>query len=550
MESKYLVFIYERDNSMLKFNTSTAYFSMEFGLNNDFKIYAGGLGVLAGDYLKAAKDNNLPVIGVGIKWKQGYVEQYIEEDNKIVDAFYNNEYSFLKDTKIKVSVRIRDRDVWCKVWKVECFNNAELYLLDTDLPENHDRWITGQLYGWFEEERIAQEMVLGIGGVRALRALHKDVNLYHLNEGHTVFAAFELINEKIRLGCNAYDAWSMTKNQIVFTTHTPAFEGTEFHGLNILEYMGAFNGLSSEFVRELGGEPFNMVAAALRLSRKANAVSSLHGKFTNEMWKELHRRCDIISITNGIHIKTWADREILNAYNKGLDLWKPHMNNKQKLIDYIESIKGVKFDINKLIIGFARRAATYKRADLIFKDEEIIRPLLESKTIQLVFSSKAHPLDFASKETIKHILEMEKKYPDSVVFIENYDMYKSAILTKGVDVWLNNPRVNKETCGTCGMKAAVNGVINFSTLGGWWNEACWDGVTGFKIDDGFISKDIEEMDRHDANSLYDVLINKIIKIYYNDNEKWKNMMYCSIKAIIDNFSSDRMIEAYYTNLYR
>lgn len=535
---------------MLKPNTSIAYFSMEFGLHNDFKIYAGGLGILAGDYLKAAKDNNLPVIGIGIKWKQGYVEQHVEDDNKIVDAFHNNDYSFLKDTKIKINVKIRDRDVWCKIWKVDTFNNSELYLLDTDLPENYDRWITGQLYGWFEEERIAQEMVLGIGGVRALRALHKDVNLYHLNEGHTVFATFELIKEKMELGCDKHDALSMTRNQTVFTSHTAAFEGAEFHGLNILEYMGAFNGLDRDFVKEIGGEPFNMVAASLKLSRKANGVSLMHSKLTKDMWKGLEKKCEIINITNGIHIKTWADEEILNAYYKKNDIWKFHMNNKQNLINYIESVSGVKFNINKLLIGFSRRAAVYKRADLIFKNEEIIAPLLKNKTIQMVFSSKAHPLDYAGKEIIKHILEMQKKYPEAIVFIENYDMYKGSIITKGVDVWLNNPRINKETCGTSGMQAAINGILNLSTLGGWWAEAYSEGNNGFKIGDQFTLEDIEEQDKNDAESLYDVLLNKVIDIYYNDSDKWKSMMYSSIKTVIDNFSSDRMIKAYYENLYR
>jgi starch phosphorylase len=531
-------------------NPTVAYFSMEFGLNSDFKIYAGGLGILAGDFLKAAKDNNFPVIGIGIKWKQGYVEQYIDEQGRIVDSFYNNEYSFLKDTGVKVSVQIRGRDVLCKVWKVDCFGNAELYLLDTDLPENSDRWITGQLYGWFEEERIAQEMILGIGGVRALRALNKNIDLYHFNEGHAAFAGFELIKEKREKGYNPYDAWNESRNQIVFTTHTPVYEGNEFHGLNILEYMGAFNGLDRYLVKEIGGDPFNMTAAGLRLSKKSNAVSVLHGKIANEMWKYIDRRSEIISITNGVHVGTWADKELTKACKYGEDLWQYHIKNKEKLIDYIYEEKDIKLDKDKLLIGFARRAAPYKRGDLIFTDEDKVAPLLKNGDIQIIISTKAHPLDFTGKEIIKHVLSIQKKYPRSVVFLDNYNMDKGELLTKGVDVWLNNPRVTKEACGTSGMKAAMNGVLNLSTLDGWWPEACWDEVTGWQIGEGFVSEDIGLQDRHDADSLYDVLFNKVIKIYYNDRKKWNEMMSASINSVIDRFSAERMIIEYYDKLYK
>lgn len=527
-----------------------AYFSMEFGLNSNFKIYAGGLGILAGDYLKAAKENNLPVIGIGIKWKQGYVEQHIDKDGRIVDSFYNNEYGFLQDTGVKVNVKIRQRDVWCKVWKVDCFGNSELYLLDTDLPENSDRWITGQLYGWFQEERIAQEMVLGIGGMRALRALNKNIDIFHFNEGHAVFAGFELIKEKKERGYNPYDAWNESRKQIVFTTHTPVLEGNEFHGLDILEYMGAFNGLDRYLVREIGGDPFNMTAAGLRLSKRSNAVSALHGRIANDMWKAIDRKSEIISITNGVHIDTWGDKSLIEASSRGENLWSYHMNNKEKLIDFIFEEKDVKLDKNKLLIGFARRAAPYKRGDLIFSDEERIAPLLKSGDLQIIISSKAHPLDFAGKEIIKHILSIEKKYPNSVIFLDNYNMEKAALLTKGVDVWLNNPRVTKEACGTSGMKAAINGVLNLSTLDGWWPEACWDEVTGWQIGGGFISDDVKVQDSHDATSLYDVLFNKVIETYYNNRKKWSEMMSASVNGMINRCSADRMIKEYYEKLYR
>ena len=528
---------------------SVAYFSMEFGLESNFKIYAGGLGVLAGDFIKAAKDNNFPVIGIGIKWKQGYVEQHIDGEGRIVDSFYNNEYNFLKDTGIKISVKIRGREVFCKVWLVDCFGNASLYLLDTDLPENQDRWITGQLYGWFEEERIAQEMVLGIGGIKALRALNINVDRYHFNEGHAVFAGLELIREKKLQGVNPYDALNIVRNQIVFTTHTPIIEGNESHGLDVLEYMGTFNELERTFIKYIGGEPFNMTAAALKLCRRANAVSVLHGKIANDMWKDIDKRSEIISITNGVHVGTWGDKNIIAAWKNHEDIWSCHMKNKKALIDYVYDKKAVRLDENKLLLGFARRAAPYKRGNLIFKDEGKIGPLLKDRTIQIVFASKAHPLDFQGKEIIKNILEFQRKYPEAVVFLDDYDMDKAALLTRGADVWLNNPRITKEACGTSGMKAAINGVLNLSTLDGWWPEACWDEVTGWQIGDGIKLNSIEEQDDHDASCLYKVLIDKVIKTYYGDKETWKHMMYASINGIIDRYSADRMIKEYYERLY-
>ena len=242
-----------------------AYFCMEYGLQSDFKIYAGGLGILAGDYLKGAKDMNVPIIGIGIKWRQGYGEQKISENGYPYDAYYNYKYDFLEDTGITVSVKIRNIDVLCKVWKCDNFNNNPIYLLDTDIPENTESWITGQLYGWFGEERIAQEMVLGIGGIKALRALEIPIDVYHFNEGHADFAALELIKEKMCSGFTFEDAWKLTKNEVVFTTHTPIIQGNESHPLDKLEFMGAFNGLTRDQMIRIGGDPFNMTVAGLRL---------------------------------------------------------------------------------------------------------------------------------------------------------------------------------------------------------------------------------------------------------------------------------------------
>ena len=466
-----------------------AYFCMEYGLDTSLKIYAGGLGILAGDYLKGAKDYDFPIVGIGIKWKQGYTDQLIGEDGRPYDCYYNYNYDCLKDTGVKVSVKIRQRDVLCKVWELTKFANAPLYLLDTDLPENEDSWISGQLYGWFGEERIAQEMVLGIGGVRALRALGIDIDVYHFNEGHALFAGFELVKEKMDAGMSFEEAVEASRDEIVFTTHTPIVQGNESHYLDRLMYMGANNGLTLEQLISLGGAPFNMTVGALRLSRMSNAVSQLHNKTANKMWAHIDNRSEIIGITNGIHLPTWVDERMIACTKKAKDLWDNHMDNKKKLIDFVKERTNVKLDINKLLIGFSRRAAPYKRSDFIFSDESIIGPLLKEGKIQIVFSGKAHPLDDTGKEIVEKIIAMTKKYPQSVVFLENYDMTIGAMLTRGADVWLNNPRRPKEASGTSGMKAAMNGVLNLSTLDGWWPEACEHGINGWQFGDGFESED-------------------------------------------------------------
>jgi starch phosphorylase len=526
-----------------------AYFCMEYGLDASFKMYAGGLGILAGDYLKGARDYDYPIIGIGIKWKQGYTDQYIGEDGRPYDAYHNYQYDFLEDTGITVTVRIRQQDVICKVWRTTAFGNAPLYLLDTDLPENEDCWITGQLYGWFGEERIAQEMVLGIGGVRALRALGIEVDVYHFNEGHAVFAGFELLREKMAQGDTYREALAKTRETIVFTTHTPVIQGNEVHPIHRLLYMGANNGLSIEDLVEIGGAPFNMTIAALRLSRISNAVAQLHAVTANKMWAHVKGRSEIIGITNAIHIPTWVDPIIARAAENGDDLWKPHQANKRKLIEFIEERTGKRLDPEVLLIGFSRRAAPYKRSNLIFGDPEIIRPLLENKRLQIVFSGKAHPLDDIGKEIVANLVSMAKIYPETVVFLENYDMTIAHRLTQGADVWLNNPRRPKEASGTSGMKAAMNGALNFSILDGWWPEACRDGINGWQFGDGFESEDEAVQDAHDMRALYKVLLDEVIPTYYKNKEKWADMMRQSILGIRENYGVKRMLDEYNRLMY-
>ena len=527
-----------------------AYFCMEYGLDSDFKMYAGGLGILAGDYMKGAKDNGMPIVGIGLKWKQGYTDQHITEAGTPIDCYENHIYDFLEDTGIKITVRIRQRNVVCKVWKVDCFGNATIYMLDTDIPENEDTWITGQLYGWFGEERIAQEMVLGIGGVRALRKLGIPVDVYHFNEGHAVLAAIELIREKMEIGMSFESALEATRREVVFTTHTPIKQGNEEHYLNRLEYMGAFNGLTAEQMIHIGGAPFNMTVAALRISKKSNAVAQLHAETANKMWAHIDYAGPIIGITNAIHKPTWVDERIQQSVEDCTALWENHRANKKALVEFVKERTGVQLDADVLLIGFSRRAAAYKRSNFIFRDEAVIRPLLEQKKLQIVFSGKAHPLDDSGKQIVSNLVKMSKEYPNAVVFLENYDMTIGRMLTRGSDVWLNNPRRPLEASGTSGMKAAMNGVLNFSVLDGWWPEICRHGVNGWQIGNGFESSDVEKQDENDIASLYRTLLEEIIPTYYDNRDRWVSMMQESIRSTSYQFSVERMLKEYFEELYR
>ncbi len=535
-----------------------AYFCMEYGLESNFKIYAGGLGILAGDYLKAAKDSELPVIGVGILWKQGYTQQLIDGEGKPYDCYPNYKYDFLNDTGVKVKVKVRSRDVYCKVWEVNNYGNNPLYLLDTDLPENSDTWISGQLYGWFAEERIAQEMVLGIGGVRALRALGIEPDIYHFNEGHAVFAGTELIREKMEEEDLEFkDAWEETREEIVFTTHTPIIQGNEEHPHSLLQYMGAYQNLTLEQIAAIGGVPFNMTVAGLRLSYISNGVSQLHSETANKMWEDIDNRSEIIGITNGVHRSTWVSSEISEVYQDKEKLWQTHNKLKKELIEFVKNKTDRELSIDSLLIGFARRAAPYKRGNFIFSNLEVIEPLLKENKVQIILSGKAHPLDDVGKEIVAKQVAMAEKYPNSVIFLEDYDMEIGHYMTRGCDLWLNNPRRPKEACGTSGVKAAMNGVLNFSTLDGWWPEAYEEGKNGWQLGDakdendfdGDSSEKIEKQDQYDLNSLYQTLTDEILATYYDNQEKWITMMQQSIEDTKEEFSAKRMIMEYYEKMY-
>lgn len=466
-----------------KLTPKTAYFSMEFGLDAKLPIYAGGLGILAGDFLKSAKELNLPLTGIGILWRRDYTEQTIGEDGYPHDAYPEIDFSSLKDTGVKITVNILGAEVPCKIFLADQFNNAPLYLLDTGYLGSHYSWITSKLYESNLEIRVAQEIILGIGGVRALKALGIDIDIYHFNEGHAVMAGLELIKNKMLLEKLSFEnAWEEVRQKIVFTTHTPVEAGNEKHEHYLLKKMGAYNGFSYDEMKEIGGDPFNMTIAGLRLSLIANGVSKVHGETSRKMWHDVCGIRPIISITNGVHVATWQDKRINEAFQKGSGLWEIHQELKKELLQFVYNKRGVKLQEDSLLIGFARRAAPYKRNDLIFRDIEVIDSLLKEGKLQLIFSGKAHPDDLTGKNIIYALVQMEKKYPGSVVFLENYDMEIAQLLVKGCDVWLNNPVKPLEASGTSGMKAAMNGVLNLSVVDGWVGEGPQHGVSGWLLE--------------------------------------------------------------------
>jgi len=527
----------------------TAYFCMEYGLDEKMRIYAGGLGILAGDILKAAKEYSYPITGIGLMWRKGYSKQIINKNGRPEDHHPVNEeiYDFAVDTGETVSIKIKDQKVKLKIWKLDRFDNATLYLLDSNLPENRKyQNITDGLYDGFNEKRIAQEIVLGIGGVKAIRKLGLNIDIYHFNEGHAALAGTELIREKMEKGLSFKKAWNEVKENIVFTTHTPVKEGNEAHSLDSLKKMGAFNTLSRKQMKEIGDSPFSMTVAGLRLSRISNGVAKLHGQTSREMWKKVEGKSPIISITNGVHRKSWVDQRIVDNIDDKDKIYETHKEMKKELVDYIKKNNGAELDPDKLIIGFARRATAYKRPNLIFQKADVIDPYLECGEIQLVFSGKAHPTDDNGKDIVSKIVKKAEEFPNSVVFLEDYNMEIGRYMTRGVDIWLNNPRKPLEASGTSGMKAAMNGGLNLSILDGWWVEGCEHGINGWQFGDGYVG---EGQDESDLYALYRVLFNEVIPTYYSNKDRWKDMMKESIDTTFERFSAKRMVERYYDEMY-
>jgi starch phosphorylase len=516
-----------------------AYFCMEFGLHETFPIYAGGLGVLAGDFIKAARDLGAPLVAVGLRWERGYGAQRIGPDGHPYEEFPAYECNFLRDTGVQVRVRVRGVEIPCSVSVTDRFGHVPLFLIEPMRAQ--DRWVTHRLYEASSDVRIAQEMLLGIGGVRALNWLGIPIAQYHFNEGHAVFAGIEMIAERMERGESFPEAWEEVRRQIVFTTHTPVKEGNEEHSLKDLRRMGACLQLSGAEMREIGGDPFNMTVAGLRLAHAANAVSELHGKTSRAMWAHVDGAAPITSVTNGVHVRTWQSEKVRGAGAEAL--WAAHLALKQDLIAAIELRNGVRLDPEALFIGFARRAAAYKRSDLVLRDEKRLATLLEKHPVALVFSGKAHPDDTIGRGIVARIVEAQEKHPGRVVFLQNYDLGLARLLTRGCDVWLNNPIRPLEASGTSGMKAAMNGILNLSILDGWWPEGCQHGVNGWAIGNSDSGDD-----EHDLAALHRLLEEEVFPAWA-DRGRWVGMMQASIAMASTRFSAARMVREYFTRLY-
>jgi len=524
--------------------STVAYFCMEYGLHEEFPIYAGGLGVLAGDFMKSARDLGCPVVGVGLRWGRGYSRQRIGPDGTPADEFPEYATDLLDDTGVRVRVRVAAREVEARVWHTQRWGNAPLFLLEPVAEE--DAWITHRLYEPTLDRRVAQETLLGVGGVRALARLDLEVDTYHFNEGHAVFAGIEMIAARMAAGAEFRAAWDEVRRRIVFTTHTPIPAGNEVHPLGELRRLGACCELLDAEMEAIGGDPFNMTVAGLRLSRCANAVSALHAEVSRAMWCEVAGASPIVAITNGVHVPTWQDARVRDAREDPARLWAAHQALKGEMLGAVAARTGATLDPDVPTLAFARRAAAYKRADLIFRDLGRLEPLLRDRRLQLVFAGKAHPDDAEGRRIVAGLVAMARHYPDAVVFVPDYNMEVARLLTRGADVWLNNPLRPLEACGTSGMKAALNGVLNLSVLDGWWPEACRHGENGWAIGDG--GQGAPDQDARDLEALHRTIAGEVLPAYA-DRARWVRMMQAAIATVEERFSSDRMVREYFARLY-
>lgn len=599
-----------------------AYFSSEFGLHETLPIYAGGLGVLAGDHLKEASDLGLPFVAMGFIYTQGYFSQHVSEDGWQESRRLTLEFGdlpvmpILSDDgePIMVSVELAGRDLHARIWEIHV-GRVPLYLLDSNVDENNtaDRALTARLYSSDPDLRISQEILLGIGGVRALRMMGYNPVAWHMNEGHSAFLALERAREQVQNGLSFEEAREKIRQHNLFTTHTPVPAGSdEFPRWLIDKYFSNFwpeLGLDAEGFMALArheqpwGETFSMPILALRFSSQANGVSQLHGRVARRMWNFLwpdlkEEDVKISYVTNGVHTGTWLARRMGNLYTKYLgkqwkerlddpeiwekvweipdeELWRLRTHLKRKMLGYIRErarlqwmregihpvqviASGVLLDSSTLTIGFARRFATYKRANLILKDVDRLLAILNRRNqpVQIIFAGKAHPADEPGKQLIQEVYRAVKKAENGgrLVFLEDYDIHLARYLVQGVDVWLNTPRRPNEASGTSGEKAALNGALNLSVLDGWWGEG-FNGKNGWVIGDDQDDPNNEEHDRADADKLYDILESEIVPLYYDRPSpslpptKWLEMVKESIRTLAPRFSARRMLKEYFENLY-
>jgi glycogen phosphorylase len=597
-----------------------AYFSAEFGFHESIPNYSGGLGILASDHCKSASDLDLNFVAIGLLYRHGYFRQQIDKDGVQQAINLNQNFYHLPirevrhgDTKVLISVPILDRQVLARLWELRV-GRVNVYLLDTDIPENspEDRLITAELYGGDLEMRMRQEIVLGIGGVKALAALGIQPAVFHMNEGHSAFLALERIRlNVVEKKLDFYSALQLVAAANVFTTHTPVPAGNDSFSRDMMQkYFGKFakelNVLFDELfsfghTRLNPNDPFSMTILALRLSRHANGVSKLHGEVSRSLWKDVWtgvpvHEVPITNITNGVHTKTWMAPEFAALYRKHVgdweehltepefwrgvidipdaQLWETHQQLKRRLIDFVrdrerqrrerlgespESIRNVNriLDPEILTIGFARRFATYKRGTLLFSDQERLKRLVNDATrpVQFIFAGKAHPRDEAGKALIQEVYKLSREagLENRIVFVEDYDSYIARRLVQGVDLWLNHPLRPLEASGTSGMKCAPNGGINLSVLDGWWCEG-YNGSNGWAIGAEIDNGTTEFQNEVDASSLYKLLENQIVPLYYAKPDgklplAWLQLMRESIRSVTPVFNTQRMVKEYTEQLY-
>jgi starch phosphorylase len=534
-----------------KYSKSIAYFSMEFAIDQALKTYSGGLGFLAGSHMRSAYDLNQNMIGISILWKYGYYDQIRKGDQSMDVLFQEKIYRFLEETNIKFSIEINKHPVAVKVYylKPETFGTVPIFFLSTDVPENDylAQSTTHKLYDSDPAAKIAQMILLGVGGAKLLDELKADIEIYHLNEAHALSAAFYLYKK--------FDSVEEVKKRMVFTTHTPEEAGNEKHDITLLEKMGFFCGLPLEDVRKISGitnSNFNHTVVALRLSKIANGVSRKHGEVANQMWNKHEDICKIISITNAQNQNYWGDKELYKAAeNNDLEfIRKRKCEMKRELFTVVADQTGQLFDNKTLTIVWARRFAAYKRADLLAYDDERFEKLLSNSKypVQIIWAGKPYPMDYSAISTFNKLVHLSKKY-GSIAVLVGYELRLSRLMKNGSDIWLNTPRIPREASGTSGMTAAMNGSVNFSTYDGWIPEFARHEVNSFLIPPVDQSLPVHQQDQLDAQNMYDILENEILPTYYDKPEKWTEIVKNSMMDVVPYFDAARMAYQYYEKIY-
>ncbi len=542
------IFPYEFDK---KYSKPVAYFSMEFAVDQPLKIYSGGLGFLAGSHLRSAYELKQNLVGIGILWKKGYYDQERNQDQTLKVSFRDKDYSYLTDTNIVYPITIHGAKVFVKAYllKPGVFNSAPLFLLTTDIPENDflAQTISHRLYDPNETTRIAQSILLGIGGAKLLDVLGRKTDIYHMNEGHALPMCFYLLDK--------YKSVEEVKKRVVFTTHTPEKAGNEEHSMPLLNSMSFFNGLTVKQVEDYVAPEngvLNYTLTALRLSRAANAVSQLHGDVSRKMWGEYKDICEIKAITNAQNKTYWKDDELEIALDNNDDaaLTKRKKELKKKLFRVVANQTGKLFDENVLTIVWARRFAGYKRANLLLHDFTAFLRLALSKDypIQIIWAGKPYPEDYNAINIFNEIYWKTKDLPNCTV-VTGYELWLSGHLKKGSDVWLNNPRLYHEASGTSGMTASMNGSVNLSIPDGWIPEFAQHGKNSFLINTADDSLSPEAKDKIEARNLISVLENEIIPMYYKKPGDWLGVVKQAMHDIVPMFDSGRMANEYYEKLY-